>query len=139
MFLYYNFLNSYDTPEDLFDDLLFDAGNTDRYSWFIDDYNEQNASFRGVNDAYGFEFKVARLCADCNEIIGYVTYVVPNSPASDANMKRGDMFYKFDGIELNLDNYRIVNNYYDGVQKTTDCRRYGDSVLVFLWAARGDK
>ena len=111
---YYTFLNSYATPEDLFDNLLYDAGNTDRYSWFIDDYNDQNASFRGINDAYGFEFDLAKLCTTCNEVIGYVTYVVPNSPASDANMKRGDMFYKFDGIELNLDNYGVVNNFYDG-------------------------
>lgn len=110
---YYSFLNSYSSPEILFENLLFDSENTDRFSWFIDNYEKQGASFRGINDSYGFEFGLAKLCSECNEVIGYVTYVVPNSPASDSNMKRGDMFYKFDGVELNLDNYRIVNNYYD--------------------------
>ena len=110
---YYDYLNSYSTPESLFETLLYDKGNTDRFSWFIEDYNKQGASFRGVNDAYGFEFGVARLCEGCSEIIGYVTYVVPNSPAADAGIQRGDLFYKFDGIELNIDNYGVVNNFYD--------------------------
>ena len=110
---YYDYLNSYSTPESLFESLLYDKGNTDRFSWFVEDYEEQGASFRGVNDAYGFEFGVARLCDGCSEIIGFVTYVVPNSPAADAGIQRGDLFYKFDGVELNIDNYRVVNNFYD--------------------------
>ena len=110
---YYDYLNSYSTPESLFETLLYDKGITDRFSWFVEDYEDQGASFRGVNDAYGFEFGVARLCEGCSEIIGFVTYVVPNSPAADAGIKRGDLFYKFDGVELNIDNYRIVNNFYD--------------------------
>jgi len=111
---YYEYLNSYSTPEGLFETLLYDKGNTDRFSWFIDDYNEQGASFRGVNDAYGFEFDLTRLCENCDEVLGFVTYVVPNSPAADADMQRGDFFYKFDGVELTIDNYGVVNNFYDG-------------------------
>ncbi|UMB54572.1 S41 family peptidase [Lutibacter sp. A64] len=111
---YYDYLNSYSTPESLFETLLYNKGTTDRFSWFIEDYNEQGASFRGVNDAYGFEFDLTRLCSDCDEVLGYVTYVVPNSPASDAGMQRGDFFYKFDGVELTIDNYGVVNNFYDG-------------------------
>ena len=110
---YYQYLNSYSTPEALFETLLFNKGTTDRFSWYVDDYNDQGASFRGVNDAYGFEFNLTKLCESCNEVLGYVTYVVPNSPAADAEMKRGDFFYKFDGIELNLDNYGVVNNFYN--------------------------
>ncbi len=110
---YYQYLNSYSTPEALFETLLFNKGTTDRFSWYVEDYNVQGASFRGVNDAYGFEFDLTRLCEGCNEVLGYVTYVVPNSPAADAGMMRGDFFYKFDGIELNLDNYGVVNNFYD--------------------------
>ena len=110
---YYDYLNSYSTPESLFESLLYDKGNTDRFSWLVEDYEKQGASFRGVNDAYGFEFGVARLCDGCSEIIGFVTYVVPNSPAADAGIQRGDLFYKFDGVELNIDNYRVVNNFYD--------------------------
>lgn len=109
---YYAYLNSYNNPEDLFESLLFDYGHTDRFSWFIDDYDEQNASFRGVTDSFGFEFGLARVSSSSNDVIGYVTYVVPNSPAADANMKRGDVFNVFNGTTLTLDNYRVVNAYY---------------------------
>ncbi|MEN8125599.1 MAG: S41 family peptidase [Bacteroidota bacterium] len=117
---YHTYLNSKSEPESLFESLLFDKGNTDRFSWFIDDYNEQNASFRGVSDSFGFDFGLARLCEDCNEVIGFITYVVPNSPAADTNMKRGDIFYKFNGTVLDLNNYTIVNAYYTDDNITMD-------------------
>lgn len=113
------YLNGESEPKDLFTSLLYKYVGTvgkenavDRFSWFIEDYEEQNASFRGVNDAFGFEFSLARVSDDSNEVIGYITYVVPNSPASDAGLKRADIFNVFDGVSLTLDNYKIVNNYY---------------------------
>lgn len=109
---YHTYLNNYSEPKDLFESLLYNYPNTDRYSWFIEDYNEQSEIFRGVNDAFGFEFKLTALCEECNEVLGYITYVIPNSPASDVGIKRGEFFYKFDGTILTRDNYKIVNNYY---------------------------
>ncbi len=109
---YHTYLNGYSEPDELFEKLLFEKGLTDRFSWFIEDYEEQNASFRGVTDSFGFDFGLAILCESCNEVIGYITYVVPNSPAADANMKRGDIFYKFNDVELDINNYRVVNAYY---------------------------
>jgi len=109
---FYTYLNGYSAPDALFESLLYDAGNTDRFSWFIEDYKAQDASFRGVNDAYGFEFGLARVSDTSNEVIGYITYVVPNSPASDANLERGEIFNVFNGVTLNLDNYSVVNGYY---------------------------
>lgn len=110
---YYTYLNGYSEPEDLFDDLLYEYGTVDRFSWFIEDYDEQEASFRGVDDAFGFDFKLAMLCSDCDEVIGYVTYVVEDSPASEAGMARGDIFYKVDGQEMTISDYDVVYNYYD--------------------------
>ncbi|HBS13041.1 MAG TPA: peptidase S41, partial [Flavobacteriaceae bacterium] len=75
------YLNGHNESKNLFESLLFDKGETDRFSWFIENYEDQQASFRGVNDAFGFEFSLARVTKDGNEVIGYVTYVVPNSPA----------------------------------------------------------
>lgn len=109
---YNTFLNSYSDPETLFESLLFQQGTTDRFSWFIDDYRVSDASRRGVNDAFGFEFGIARISDTSNDVIGFVTYVVPDSPAKDANMKRGDIFNVFNDVTLNLDNYRVVNKYY---------------------------
>lgn len=109
---YYTYLNGYSDPEALFETLIYDAGTTDRFSWYIKDYNEQNASFRGVSDSYGFDFGLSKLCQNCNEVIGYVTYVVPNSPAADAGIKRGDIFYKFNDVVLDVNNYSVINAYY---------------------------
>ncbi|MCK0131345.1 S41 family peptidase [Flavobacteriaceae bacterium F08102] len=108
---YNTYLSNYGSPEDLFATLLYQPGETDRFSWFIEDYNEQAASFRGVNDAFGFEFGLERV-GSTDFVVGYVTYVVPNSPAADVNMKRGDYFTEFNGTTLTMSNYTIVNGYY---------------------------
>lgn len=109
---YYEYLNGYSDPEELFKSLRYNYGVTDRFSWYIDDYKVQDASFRGVTDSFGFEFGLSRLCANCDEVIGYVQYVVPNSPAADANIKRGDVFYKFNDVVLDINNYTVINKYY---------------------------
>lgn len=109
---YFKYLNGYSDPEILFESLIFDKGNTDRFSWYIEDYDVQNAIFRGVSDSFGFDFGLVRLCDDCDEILGFISYVVPDSPASDAGLKRGDLFNTFNGTELTEDNYTVVNSYY---------------------------
>jgi len=109
---YNTYLNGFSDPESLFESLLFQQGTTDRFSWFIDDYRVSDASSRGVNDAFGFEFGLTRVSSTSNDIIGFVTYVVPNTPASEAGLKRGDVFNVFNDVTLNLDNYRVVNKYY---------------------------
>ncbi|MBJ2174366.1 peptidase S41 [Aureibaculum sp. A20] len=109
---YNTYLNSYNDPEELFESLLYQKGTSDRFSWFIDDYRASDASSRGINDAFGFEFSLARLNSDGDEVIGYITYIVPNTPASEAGLKRGDVFNIFNGVSLNLDNYSVVNKYY---------------------------
>jgi len=108
---YSSYLNGYSDPEDLFESLLYQPGQTDRFSWFIEDYAAQAASFRGVNDAFGFEFGLASV-DKTSDVIGYITYVVPNSPAAEANIARGDFFTEFNGTKLTTSNYTIVNGYY---------------------------
>lgn len=109
---YINFLNTYSDPEELYIDLQFEKGATDRFSFFIDDYDSYVASRRGVNDYFGFEFDAVFTTE--NEVIGYVTYVVPNSPANDAGIKRGDIFNEFNNIILNENNYgQFISAYYN--------------------------
>lgn len=113
---FYSYLNGYSGPEDLFESLLYKKGVEDRFSWFIEDHEAQSASFRGVSDSFGFDFGLAKLCTDCNEVIGYITYVIPNSPASDAQLKRGDIFYIFNNTELTTNNYTVVNGFFNDTQ-----------------------
>jgi hypothetical protein len=43
---------------------------------------------------------------DTNDIIGKITYVVNESPAEEAYLKRGMIFTKINGINLSIDNYQ---------------------------------
>lgn len=101
---YTSFLNSYAGPEELFDNLLFDYPNTDRFSWFVEDYEVQAQQFQGISKSFGFRLQ-AVLINDNNDIIFYVRYVAPNSPVSNAGIKRGDIFNAIDGVILNESNY----------------------------------
>ena len=101
---YTSFLNSYAGPEELFDNLLFDYPNTDRFSWFVEDYEVQAQQFQGISKSFGFRLQ-AVVISDDNDIIFYVRYVAPNSPVSNAGINRGDIFNAIDGVILNESNY----------------------------------
>ncbi|MBC9794817.1 S41 family peptidase [Sinomicrobium weinanense] len=104
---YKDFLGNYSAPEDLFDHLLFRKGDIDRFSWIVDDYEELLNSFRGENETFGFGPGSLVRVNDNGDVIWYVAYVMPNSPAADAGMQRGDLIYKFDGIVLKDDENTI--------------------------------
>lgn len=127
---FYTYLNGFSSPQDLFESLLYQKGVEDRFSWFVEDYDAQNASFRGISDSFGFDFGLSRLCDGCNEVIGYITYVVPNSPAADAELKRGDVFYVFNDTELKLDNYTVVNAFYRDSQISMEFATITDGEII---------
>lgn len=94
--------NEFD-PEQYFEKLLFKP--TDRWSFITDDYQELINSFKGIEKTFGHNFKLF-LLPGSNNIIGIIKYVVPDSPAALAGMKRGDKFYRVNGSTINSSNYR---------------------------------
>ncbi len=90
-------------PKDYFEKLLFKP--TDRWSFITEDYEGLINSFKGIEESFGHHFRLF-LLSGSNDVIGVVKYVVPNSPANDAGIQRGDIFYKVNGITLNTSNYR---------------------------------
>ena len=117
---YYTFLNSYSDPEDLFDNLCYEywkivgkENAVDRFSWFIKDYIVQNEQFQGISTSFGF--RLQGVFFNENDAILYVRYVAPNSPASEAGIKRGDIINSINGTVLNQDNYNSeVGSFSDG-------------------------
>ncbi len=109
---YANFLNSFADPQEFYESLIYQPGVSDRFSFYINDYQDFEESRRGVGDSFGFDFGLVLLCEDCTEVIGYIKYVVPDSPASDAGLKRGDLFSVFNGVELDVNNFRVVNAFF---------------------------
>ena len=104
---YIEFLDSWDTPEDMFyDGLVYQYGEVDLFSWIVDDYEELENSFAGVSESSGMDFGLSVLCDGCQEVVGYVRYVIPNSPADEAGIERGMLFTEIDGQQLTVSNYR---------------------------------
>lgn len=95
------YLNGFASAEALFGELQI---ADDPYSFFIDDYEEYEQQQDGIYAALGFNYGYI-LLSDEETIIGYVQYVVPDSPADNAGLERGDIFTQIDGTSLNINNY----------------------------------
>ncbi|NQX82166.1 MAG: peptidase S41 [Flavobacteriaceae bacterium] len=98
-----DYLGLFDTPEDLFEGLVYDRENTDSWSWIVDDYIALEKYFAGVYKTNGMEFKLTTL--DGNNVVGVVLTVFPDTSASLVGLKRGDVFYSIDGSDLDMSNY----------------------------------
>src|SRR5690606_39325231 len=88
---YYTFLNGYNTPEGLFDALLYQKDVVDKFSYLVDDYVSLENSFQGTSTSNGLDFQLVRLSGS-NDLFGFVRYVANNSDASNKDIKRGDFF-----------------------------------------------
>ncbi len=109
---YHTFLNGYSDYETLMLDLCYKhskvvgaANAVDRFSWFIDDYEVQNQAFQGIRTRFGFTSKMINLNDGSDKVVILVAMVEPNSPAGDAQMKRGDLISAINGTVLNTSNY----------------------------------
>lgn len=108
---YENFLESYSTPEDLFENLLnrppslYDTNVVDKFSWIVSDYLTLEQQLGGTTKNNGVEFGLSLVSSGSNQVIGYVRYIIPNSDAATKDIKRGEVFYAVNGTPLNQSNY----------------------------------
>jgi len=100
---YINFLNSRSKPGDFFDILIYKPGDVDKWSWIVDDYEKQDQAFQGISLDNGVNFGLVKINSD--EVIGYVRYILPNSDASNKNIKRGDIITHVNNTKLTINNY----------------------------------
>jgi C-terminal processing protease CtpA/Prc len=98
-----DFLDNYETPEDLFYDGL--TASQDRFSFLVEDYVELENLFSGISTTNGMSFGLVRYCESCSDIFGYVRYVLPGTSAEAQGIKRGDIFTMIDGQQLTDSNY----------------------------------
>lgn len=103
------FLEGYETPELLFEDLLV-ARTTDRFSVIFNDYTVLEGLLQGTAKSNGVDYGLRYKPGSTTEIYGWVRYILPNSDASSKNIQRGSIFYAVNGTPLTSNNYRDLLN-----------------------------
>ena len=99
---YAQFININSEPTTFFNTLQHP---NDRFSWIQDDYRELENTLQGVYSTNGVEFGLLYACENCNQLIGFVKYILKGSDAEGKNIKRGDFFTAVNGTALNVNNY----------------------------------
>jgi len=105
---YASYLNDYATPEDLFESLIYQRQNVDKYSWIVDDYIALEQLFSGVSTSNGMEFQLFLEPNTNTQVMGIVRLVLPNSDADIKGVKRGDIFNTINGTALTTTNYSAL-------------------------------
>lgn len=100
-----DFLMSFETPRDLFNNLQFSA--EDDFSFFIEDFEEFMQAQQGISRDFGFNFGLVQI-NNSENVFGYVQFVLPDSPADNAGLIRGDVFTSVNGTRLTVNNFREV-------------------------------
>ena len=111
---YHNYLDSNETPEALFESLIYDRENVDRFSFITSNYFELEQQLSGVTLNNGAEFNFYLVPGSTTSVFGVVRLVHPNSSASSANLSRGQVFNKINDISLDSSNLSslLANNSY---------------------------
>jgi len=99
---YVKFLGRTVDPSDFFNSLNHPE---DRFSWIDEDYVNLENQLAGISASNGMKFLVSRQCDDCNGLVAFVTYVLPESDAAAKGIERGDFITTINGTSLNVNNY----------------------------------
>ena len=104
------FLSEFKTPEVLFESLIFDRKNTDKYSVLFPNYIQLEQLLQGTSKSNGIEYGLSYKSGSTTNIFGWVKYIMPNTDASTKPIQRGTIFYAINGTPLTVDNRRGLLN-----------------------------
>ena len=108
---YQDYLNAFYSPEILFESLIHDRENVDRFSVITSDYFALEQQLSGVSKSHGAEFNFYYTPGSNASVFGIVRLVLPNSSASLSNLTRGHVFNKINGQDLTNSNIgSFLNN-----------------------------
>jgi hypothetical protein len=97
------YLSSFPDYNTLFSNLLI---SSDVKSTLIEDYNTITNPDARTGFTNGLEFGVIAEPNHIENVIGYVTHILPNSDAATKNILRGEFFNVIDGVQLTRTNYQ---------------------------------
>lgn len=98
------------TPDNFFESIIYSWDRTlrpdgDRFSWIQENVDDLKSSLQGIEKSTGMQFQLNRWPTGSTNVIGRVLYVLPNSPAARAGIRRGDIFNGAGGQTLTTSNY----------------------------------
>ncbi|NAS30311.1 peptidase S41 [Flavobacteriaceae bacterium R38] len=102
---YLPFLEGFDTPEALFNSLLFLPGDEDEFSFITDNRFELEDFLGGTSLNSGVEFGLVRFPGGGSNLFGIVRYIIPGSEAENSTLQRGDIFTTVNGTQLTDANF----------------------------------
>lgn len=100
-----SYLKGFNTPESLFESLVYDRNNTDKWSVIFDDYISLENWLNGISMHNGMEFGLVHVSDNNTDIFGYVRYVLPNTSAEQNGILRGMIFNRINGTQLTVNNF----------------------------------
>lgn len=101
---YASYLNDFTSPRDLFEALRYQPQTVDRFSRIFENYIALEQLLDGNFTTNGMEFQLFRFSGTTTNRYGIVTHVLPNTSAEFQGVKRGDIFYGVDGVQLTESN-----------------------------------
>ncbi len=114
--------------EEYFYNLLYD--DIDKWSFVTDDAAALTEYFSGVRKEMGYSLAFYYAYENnTNDLVAFIEYVEPDSPADIAGLKRGDMIVKYDGADLTINNY---TDFYYAETATVGLGEYVDGVIADL-------
>lgn len=107
VYLWYNYLPNIDLKYEhdskaYFKKLLYK--DEDVWSFITDDVVKLENSFQGVETSYGYSLAFGKF-SNTGDWFAVVEFVYPNTPASEAGLKRGDILMEIDGKSIKDDTY----------------------------------
>ncbi|MBA6155176.1 hypothetical protein H3Z83_01375 [Tenacibaculum sp. S7007] len=101
----YSYLSGFNDPNNLFNSLLV---ANDTLSRLVDDLNTITTPVIRNSTTNGLEFGIIAEPGNVDNVIGYVTHILPNSDASTKNIARGEFFYAVDNTQLTRGNFESL-------------------------------
>jgi len=91
-------------PFAFFDSLRY---REDPWSLLTDDYEKLANVYKSTEKAYGYSLAFGKF-SNVNALFAVIEYVYPGTPASKANLKRGDLIVGIDGEDITTNNYQLL-------------------------------
>jgi len=121
---YTEYINGYNSPEALFEDLIYERETVDRFSVLVNDYIALEQQLAGTGKKNGLEFDFYYEPGSSTDVYAIIRLVLSNSPAEDLGLQRGQYIHAVDGVELTVSN---LSELFNQDTYTLDFANYDDN------------